>query len=446
LTLKISKDAGHDNKIAIVHYEVSLHHDSREGALRKAKEGKKGHKSEKGKSKKGKRKVHSHDHHHHGIPMRYYVTTNGKKDKVLQDIWSSNGECNYEFDDIEAIVVSVTKFTDLLNFKALGYDDDMMEPDPVRSVPESNGSKRVHDYGPCPVKDTGSQVTPYGLNMIFEHDIPRTHPESLKHLMCVVDGGYDSNHPDLREIVISGDGKSTSFSGCDHGTHVAGTIVALNNDIGALGIYPGAPLIIVKVFEGTNIPGECTSIPSTSSAVLAAANACYEQGARIINISIGGTTHSINEEKGYEMLRRKGVLVFAAAGNKARSGNPIVYPAYYPSVSSVAALDQHKEWAKFSTFNNHVDIAAPGVHVYSTIGRGHSYMCKDGTSMACPHASGMAFLLWNQFPSCTGEQVLHAIFSTAKDLGKAGKDSKFGHGLIQYWPAVEYLRRHCAPQ
>jgi serine protease len=169
--------------------------------------------------------------------------------------------------------------------------------------------------------------------------------------------------------------------------------------------------------------------------MVAAANACYNKGARVINISAGGTGYSSTEEAAYNNLRQNGALVFAAAGNNGNS--QLFYPAAYSSVISVAATDLNYNRASFSNYNVRVDISAPGVGVYSTIHGG--YASWAGTSMACPHAAGVAYRLWNEFPGCSSNQVLTAMTSTASDLGSSGKDVYTGNGFIRFWKARDYL-------
>jgi hypothetical protein len=364
------------------------------------------------------------------LPKRFFVKTKGgKKNKILRDTKSKRGKVHYTFDDFELAVISFANLTDLSEFQALGYDDGMMESDELRFIAGLRGSSSEM----LPDRQL-QQTVPAGLKMIFENNFPSSYPTIVYKQVCVIDSGFDSSNPDLANIkVTSADGGSTAYDGCSHGTHVAGTIVAQNNGFGALGIYPGAPVTIAKVFGGNS----CSY--TYASSLLAAANACYNKGARIINISAGGTGSSSSEDSGYYRLSTLGVLIFAAAGNN--NNNVPFYPASYTSVISVAATDLSYKKASFSNYNSNVDIAAPGVAIYSTVHNG--YASWAGTSMATPHATGMAYRLWNEFPRCSKDQIQNAIINTAKDLGSSGKDSYFGNGLIQYWPAKNKLQSVC---
>merc|ERR1719330_1300477 len=131
------------------------------------------------------------------------------------------------------------------------------------------------------------------------------------------------------------------------------------------------------------------------------------------------------------------MLNIAASGNDGPGA--ISYPAYYPSVVSVGATDDTDKIASFSSTNSEVDISAPGVEVLSTIGPRSSYAYYDGTSMATPHVSGAALVLWNKFPSATNVEIRDALNGGAIDLGATGRDDFYGNGLLNYWNSYEIL-------
>jgi serine protease len=286
---------------------------------------------------------------------------------------------------------------------------------------------------------------PWGITKVFggNENIPSpTELPQMTHPICIIDSGYSTAHPDLPSDATNADPNQGANSanpfnidGCQHGTHVAGTIAANDNDVGVIGVFPGAPGIkVVKVFgEADN--NSCGW--SYSSSLIQAAQYCVDDGAKIITMSLGGGYASTTEANKFEdFFTNNGVLSIAAAGN---SGNTAYsYPASYDYVMSVAATDQSNARASFSQYNNQVDIAAPGVGVKSTIGNG-SYASWSGTSMATPHVSGVALLLWNNHPTCNAEHIRNALESTAQDLGTAGKDNEYGHGLVRYDLANQYL-------
>ena len=124
---------------------------------------------------------------------------------------------------------------------------------------------------------------------------------------------------------------------------------------------------------------------SWGSELLQGVQACVDNGANVVSMSLGGPSYLQYEDEGFQALYDQGVLFVAAAGNDGQS--TYSYPASYSSVISVAAVDRYKNVAYFSQFNDQVELSGPGVAVLSTV-PGDSYDYLDGTSMACPHVSG----------------------------------------------------------
>ena len=133
-------------------------------------------------------------------------------------------------------------------------------------------------------------------------------------------------------------------------------------------------------------------------------------------------------------LYAQGILMIADYGN-----TNFRYPASYPSVMSDAAIDSNKVVASFSQRNSDVDIAAPGVDILSTDTRSGVYAYRSGTSMAAPHVSGVAALVWAAVPYATNAQVRDALITTEQDLGVPGRDDMYGAGLVQAKKALTYL-------
>lgn len=167
-------------------------------------------------------------------------------------------------------------------------------------------------------------------------------PRGLAEINTV--GGYPSNW-------------STDL--CGHGTHVAGTINAVNNTLGVVGVSPGdVSLYILKVFGD-----DCSGV--SSSDLVAAAHRCQNAGANVINMSLGGPFKSRTEQRAFQQLYDDGILPFAAAGNDGNCRKS--YPASYDSVISVAAIDENNVVADFSQQNDKVELSAPGFSVLSTV-------------------------------------------------------------------------------
>lgn len=212
----------------------------------------------------------------------------------------------------------------------------------------------------------GDEV-PYGISMVQADQVSDQFAGNQK--VCVIDSGYHIGHNDLQDFNVTASYLSGSgdpyIDPCGHGTHVTGTISALANGSGVLGVLPGGNvgLHIVKVFGDNNwSSGSCGW--SYTSSVIAAAYECADAGANIINMSLGGGSASSAAAQGFQDLLNQGVLSIAAAGN---SGNTAFsYPASYDAVISVAAIDSNKNLASFSQRNSQVELAAPGVGVLST--------------------------------------------------------------------------------
>ncbi|SFC38722.1 S8 family serine peptidase [Pseudoalteromonas denitrificans] len=282
-----------------------------------------------------------------------------------------------------------------------------------------------------------SESTPYGINMVQAPLL--SDASSGQRKVCIMDTGYTLNHPDLPNTGITGDdgyGSNDTGNwyndGNGHGTHVAGTIAAIGgNNQGVVGVNPSGQLglHIVKVF---NDSGSW----AYGSDLVAAINQCEAAGANITSMSLGGGASSTAEKQAFDNSYNRGMLHIAAAGNSGDS--TMSYPASYDSVVSVAAVDSSGTKASFSQYNSQVEIAAPGVGVNSTWNN-NGYKSISGTSMATPHVSGVAALVWSNNLGCSNKDIRNALNSTAQDKGAAGRDTSYGHGIVQAKSASDYL-------
>lgn len=454
-----------------------------------------------------------------------------------------NVKVHYEFDNLNTIAVSVP---------AAALDGLRHNPNVVMIE---------EDVARYPM----GQTVPYGIDLVQARDVWDANrdgvvdtgaPTGSGITVCIIDSGLMVNHEDFAGVNILGGyptGWNTDY--CGHGTHVAGTIAAANNSVGVVGVTPGAvSLYIVKVF-GDNCGW------AYSSTLVDAANRCAAAGAKIISMSLGGAQSSTTEKNAFASLYSQGILSIAAAGNDGTTAYS--YPASYPSVVSVAAVDANKVVASFSQKNDQVELAAPGVSVlstvpwladtrlvvdgvtysghhvenaafgnvtgtlvngglcdsvgawsgkvvlcqrgtisfydkvhnaqlggavgaviynnvdgelYATLGDGYSstipaigitkadgeylvanklghtanlvdtmtkpasgYEAWDGTSMATPHVSAVAALVWSGVPGKTNADIRNALTATALDLGTPGKDNSYGYGLVQAYAAWQAL-------
>ncbi|MFC5460898.1 S8 family serine peptidase [Massilia niabensis] len=400
------------------------------------------------------------------------------------------------------------------------------------------------------------QSVPYGIKMVQADQVSDSLAANRK--VCIIDSGYDRAHEDLSGNNVTGEyDAGTGWWYTDenhHGTHVAGTVAAINNSgTGVVGVNANQQLKlhIVKVFGKDGW--------AYSSSLATAANKCGAAGANVISMSLGGARASKTEQKAFDTQYANGVLSVAAAGN---DGNRIVsYPAGYASVMSIGALDENRQWATFSQYNSKVELSAPGVGVLSTVPMGGgieaalsvgsatyapgamegsplktatgpladfgigdktnsavagkvcliqrgtvdfavkvqncqnsgglgaivynnvagafggtlgttatsipsvtatdadgaamlkqlgqsatvsvkaaNYAYYDGTSMATPHVAAVAALVWSFAPTCTGAQIRTTLNNSALDLGPAGRDTKYGFGLVQAKAAHDRIK------
>ena len=263
-------------------------------------------------------------------------------------------------------------------------------------------------------------------------------------LVAVIDTGIDYTHPDLSEnyIALGHDWVNDDDDPLDdngHGTHCVGIVAAvLNNAVGIAGIAN----VSVMAEKGLDAYGYGTE-DDLANAIIDA----VDNGADILSNSWGGSDDSILIHDAVRYAYDNGVLVVAAAGNDATSSK--LYPAAYDEVVAVTATDSSDYPASFTNFGDWVDVAAPGVDIYSTLPTYHvtlndppysrslNYDYLSGTSMACPHAAAEAALIWSQFPNATQDWVRAQLRYTGDDLGDPGFDEYYGYGRINAKNAVE---------
>lgn len=264
-------------------------------------------------------------------------------------------------------------------------------------------------------------------------------------VIAVLDTGVDSTHEDLAAAIwvnpgeipgngiddegngfvddvhgwdfASGDNRPDDDHG--HGTHVSGIAAArIDNGLGIAGVAGHATIMPVDVFQGGI---------GTYEALIRAIIYAADNGARVINMSLGASSYSLGEEAAVDYAYSKGVVVVAAAGNSGRE--EYHYPAAHAHAIAVASTTANDNLSSFSTRGDWVDLAAPGSGIYSTF-PGNTYGYLSGTSMATPHVSGLAALILSRNPDLTPDQVTALLESTADDLGPAGRDIYFGVGRI----------------
>jgi type VII secretion-associated serine protease mycosin len=277
---------------------------------------------------------------------------------------------------------------------------------------------------------------PWGFNRIGLNQVRAINAGSSQVVVAVVDTGIDLSHPDLTQQLVPGINTLPNASGPDddhgHGTHVAGVIAARPyQGRGLVGIAPRCRLMPIKVLDRE---GKGATDDIVAGIVWAVNN-----GASVINLSLGGTGGSRALREAVDYAIAKDVLLVAAMGNQGE--NLQEYPAGYPGVIAVGASDESDQKAGFSNTGSWISVCAPGENILSTLptrpvhvvkneGKQMYYDWMDGTSMAAPFVAGVAALLRAQYPNLSAQVIKQRLEKTADDLGSAGYDEEFGFGCI----------------
>ncbi len=457
----------------------------------------------------------------------------GRAAAVGSTLQRAGGTIHYQFDRLNLFAVTLP---------AAAVDGIIRNPHVVAVAPD------------VPRYPMGQEM-PWGIDRVQAPKVWPEGPTGSGVTVCVIDSGLWVDHEDFSGIdIVGGYPSGWNTDGCGHGTHVAGTIAATNNNLGVVGVSPDVSLFIVKVFGD-----DCSW--SYSSDLIDATDRCHDAEADIISMSLGGG-RPIGpwEQRQFDWLWNQGLLSVAAAGNAGDTSKS--YPASHDSVISVAATDSDNVVASFSQQNDQVELSAPGVDVLSTVPwdaetsltvygvtyqanhidnaaygtssgaladgglctstgswtdkvvlceRGEisfydkvmnvqnsggaaaviynneagnffgtlgdassdiiaislsqeegqylvenklgengevvssvtkpasGYEAWNGTSMATPHVSGVAALLWSSDSSLTNADIRNVMNTTALDLGPAGRDNAYGYGLVQAYDAWSHL-------
>ncbi|KYO66524.1 S8 family peptidase [Thermovenabulum gondwanense] len=245
----------------------------------------------------------------------------------------------------------------------------------------------------------------------------------------VIDTGVDATHPDLKENLkeLMGTYKKNLISDDNgHGSHVSGTIAAVNNDIGVVGVAPKAKIISIKAFD-KNGSGQL-------SGILEAIDWCIDSKVDVINMSFGISNDSNALKRVIKEAYDNGIVLVAAAGNNGKKDG-VLYPAKYEEVMAVTACDRRGVFAPFSSQGKEVDFIAPGVDVLSCYNNG-GYVLMSGTSMACPHVSGACALILSK-KRIKPSELKEALARTARSLGYSKE--KQGAGFIDVRKALSII-------
>ena len=274
-------------------------------------------------------------------------------------------------------------------------------------------------------------------------DISRGHPDVI---CAVIDTGADMDHDDLAANILprgsedwdfanAGDPVPEDEAGSSHGTHVSGTVAAVDDAGGIIGVAPRCRLMPLRVDLTTGMnQNRADAINYVTAQALANPNRRY-----VVNCSWRMNGDHAGVRTAIRNAVANNVLVVFAAGNANRNtdDNP-QFPGVYPEVVSVAALDQRDRRANFSNFGRNVDVAAPGVNIWSTT-RNSNHGFLDGTSMASPHVAGLAALVWSRNRCLSNQQVRQIIEDSCDNIDGAnrGFEGLLGAGRINARRALQ---------
>ncbi len=259
--------------------------------------------------------------------------------------------------------------------------------------------------------------------------------------VAIIDTGLDYTHFDLDDHWVpygrdwvNDDGDPWDDNG--HGTHCAGIVAAeIDNGIGVAGVAQ-VSLTAEKVL---GMDGSGT-FDNLAQGVVHAAD---REGVEVISMSLGAYYNSNLMKDACQYAWDKGSIIVAAAGNDNLRRR--FYPAAYETVIAVAATDSYDGKASYSNWGSWIELSAPGGDgfnpfewVWSTYPY-NSYTFMTGTSMAAPHVSGLAALVWSYEPGLTNQELREHLRKTADDLGSEGKDNYYGYGRINAYRALNEL-------
>lgn len=254
--------------------------------------------------------------------------------------------------------------------------------------------------------------------------------EAPRVTVAIVDTGVDLAHPDLAPNLVPGvnlvEPEKPPQDDNGHGTALAGIVAAVgNNGIGVSGVLWRARILPVKVLDARGEGDDYTVGLGIREAV--------DRGADVVLLSLGDPIYSQHMKESVAYAEQRGVVVVAATGNR---GTRVEYPAAFPTVLAVGAVDGADRWLHYSNSGPEVDVVAPGTRIYTTTMGGGYGFARDGTSMAAPQVAAVAAMLKALHPQWTPRQIRNQIRLTADDVGAPGWDEKTGFGRLNAYRAV----------
>jgi subtilisin family serine protease len=246
--------------------------------------------------------------------------------------------------------------------------------------------------------------------------------------IAIIDSGVLPSHPDLAARLVPGwnfySNNADTSDAYGHGTAVAGSAAAAtNNGAGVAGVAGAARIMPIRVSDSTGYAYFSTIAQGVTFAA--------DNGARVANASFASLHTSASVQSAAQYLKSKGGLLVVSAGNTGANDGAGSNSTMIP----VSATDGNDALASWSSFGNYVAVAAPGVGIWTTSADG-TYRSASGTSFAAPITAGVVALMMATKPTLSATQVESLLYSTALDLGSAGRDIYFGHGRVNAAAAV----------
>ena len=270
---------------------------------------------------------------------------------------------------------------------------------------------------------TGPECSAIALVNWSMSDASRCGP---KPLIGMIDTGINLEHEALKDQAIEVLPPPASHADAslqDHGTAIAALLVGRRGSQ-TPGLLPEAKIVAVDAFYRDGGTADRTDVMS----LVAAVEALSERGVQVMNLSLSGPPTEVLQ-KAIEAAQAKGIVIVAAVGNNGPGAEPS-YPAAYPGVIAVTAVDQQLNVYRRATQGPYIDVAAPGVNIWTASSKGSGAL-KSGTSYAVPFVSAATSLLLAANPTLDPKVVQSRLEARTRDLGKPGWDTTYGFGLIQ---------------
>ncbi|MCW2943982.1 MAG: peptidase and in kexin sedolisin [Actinoallomurus sp.] len=320
----------------------------------------------------------------------------------------------------------------------------------VLSVPAAQST--VQSTAPAAPARPAARMVPADLYRSQQWTLGALHiPRAWKYsrgngvTVAVLDTGVDGHQPDLAGRVIDG----PDFTGHTrkpgdrywgrHGTSMASIIAGHGHGpggtAGVMGVAPDAKILSIRVTWELTDPARSdhTQVDHSRDAIAEGIRYAADHGAQVISMSLGGGKQFYDgnalEEAAIKYALGKGLVLVASAGNDGGGANRRNYPAAYPGVIAVGAVDRAFRPAKFTNRHTYVSVAAPGVEIVSADVAGHGYILGTGTSSSAAFVAGMSALVKARYPNLTPPEVKQALEEGATHRPPDGRSTKIGTGV-----------------